>query len=116
VPAEAFEKMFGLKVAKDSEGCLQDIHWSIGLLGYFPTYTLGNLNAAQLMRRATQENVALESELAQGEYGSLLQWLRANIHRHGSRHRPQQLMQLATGETTQSSYYQDYLRKKFAGT
>jgi carboxypeptidase Taq len=63
-----------------------------------------------------QENGSLESELARGEYGSLLKWLREKIHRHGARHRPQQLMQLATGERTQSAHHLDYLRKKFTGT
>jgi carboxypeptidase Taq len=116
VPAywnEAFEKSFGLKVKSDADGCLQDIHWSIGLLGYFPTYTLGNLNAAQLMRRAAADNPSLESELARGEYASLLKWLREKVHRAGSRHTPPELMKLATGETTQSAYHLDYLRKKF---
>jgi carboxypeptidase Taq len=117
VPAywnEEFEKMFGLKVPRDADGCLQDIHWSIGLIGYFPTYTLGNLNAAQLMRRAMQNHPTLESELACGEYGTLLQWLREKVHRAGSRHTPPELMQHATGEPTQSAYHLDYLRKKFA--
>lgn len=117
VPAcwnEEFEKMFGLKVTKDSDGCLQDIHWSIGALGYFPTYTLGNLNAAQLMRRATSELPSLESELARGDYAGLLKWLREKVHRHGSRHTPSELMKLATGEPTQSTHHLEYLRKKFA--
>ena len=67
VPAywnEHFEKSFGLKVAKDADGCLQDIHWSLGSMGYFPTYTLGNLNAAQLMRQVQKDCPALETELA----------------------------------------------------
>jgi len=116
VPAcwnEEFEKSFGLKVARDADGCLQDIHWSIGLMGYFPTYTLGNLNAAQLMRRAAQENPALDGELARGQYASLLKWLREKIHSHGSRHTPAELMKQATGEPTQSSYHLDYLKNKF---
>jgi carboxypeptidase Taq len=110
---EQFEKMFGLKVAKDAEGCLQDIHWSIGLLGYFPTYTLGNLNAAQLMRKARTENPSLDAELARGEYGSLLAWLREKVHRHGMRHHPQALMKLATGQPTDSSAHLTNLREKF---
>jgi carboxypeptidase Taq len=116
VPAywnEQFEKMFGLKVTKDSDGCLQDIHWSIGLLGYFPTYTLGNLNAAQLMRKARTENPSLDSELARGEYGSLLAWLREKVHRHGMRYHPQALMKLATGQPTDSSAHLANLREKF---
>src|SRR5207253_3044699 len=99
---------------KDSDGCLQDIHWSIGALGYFPTYTLGNLNAAQLMRRAASELPSLESELARGDYAGLLKWLREKVHRHGSRHTPSELMKLATGEPTHSAHHLEYLRKKFA--
>ena len=118
VPAywnEQFDKMLGLKVTKDSDGCLQDIHWSMGTLGYFPTYTLGNLNAAQLMRRAALDLPALDSELARGEYRTLLGWLREKVHTQGQRHKPQQLMEQATGEPSRSSYHLDYLRKKFAG-
>jgi carboxypeptidase Taq len=118
VPAcwnEEFEKMLGLKVTKDSDGCLQDIHWSQGTFGYFPTYTLGNLNAAQLMRRAMLDVPYLTNELARGEYQSLLGWLREKIHRHGQRHKPRELMEKATGEPTQSSYHVEYLRAKFVG-
>ncbi|MGH7968384.1 MAG: carboxypeptidase M32, partial [Limisphaerales bacterium] len=112
---EEFEKMLGLKVDKDSDGCLQDIHWSLGDMGYFPTYTLGNLNAAQLMNRAKQEQPGLEAELKRGQYGTLLAWLREKVHRQGQRFRPQELIQQATGEPTNSSYHLDYLRKKFVG-
>jgi carboxypeptidase Taq len=118
VPAcwnEEFEKMLGLKVTKDSDGCLQDIHWSQGTFGYFPTYTLGNLNAAQLMRRAMLDVPALTNELARGEYQSLLGWLREKIHRHGQRHKPRELMEKATGEPTRSNYHVEYLRTKFVG-
>jgi carboxypeptidase Taq len=117
VPAcwnEEFEKMLGLKVAKDADGCLQDIHWSKGMLGYFPTYTLGNLNASQLMRQAALDLPALEVELARGEYGALREWLREKIHRQGLRHPPAELMRRATGEPTRSVCHLDFLRKKFA--
>jgi carboxypeptidase Taq len=116
VPAywnEAFEKSFGLKVDKDSNGCLQDIHWSIGSMGYFPTYSLGNLNAAQLMRRAHANHPTLDAELARGEYGTLLKWLREKIHCHGMKHPPQELMRLATGEGTNSAAHLAALRKKY---
>jgi len=117
VPAcwnEEFEKMLGLKVTKDADGCLQDIHWSKGMLGYFPTYTLGNLNASQLMRRAALDLPALEAELARGEYGALREWLHEKIHRQGLRHPPAELMRRATGEPTRSVCHLDFLRKKFA--
>lgn len=119
VPAywnEAFEKSFGLKVDKDANGCLQDIHWSIGTIGYFPTYSLGNLNAAQLMQRARADAPALDAELMRGEYGALLKWLREKIHRHGMRHHPQELMRLATGEGTSSAAHLAALRKKYGLT
>ena len=109
-----FEKMFGLKVTKESDGCLQDIHWSQGAFGYFSTYTLGNLNAAQLMRRVAQEIPSLQRELARGDYAPLLKWLREKVHGKGSRHMPQDLMRFATGEPTRSNYHLDYLRDKFA--
>jgi carboxypeptidase Taq len=112
---EQFEKMLGLKVAKDADGCLQDIHWSIGLIGYFPTYTMGNLNAAQLMRRAAEENPGLADELARGEYAPLRSWLREKIHCQGSRHNPRELIRLATGEPTGIRDHVDYLRAKFVG-
>lgn len=110
---EAFEKMIGLKVTKDAEGCLQDIHWSLGDLGYFPTYTLGNLNAAQLMARAQTECPGLEAGLARGEYNLLLGWLRDKVHRHGLRYPPQELMRLATGEPTSAVHHLLCLRRKF---
>ncbi len=118
VPAfwnERFEKMLGLKVTRDADGCLQDIHWSLGELGYFPTYTLGNLNAAQLMRKISQDLPDLEALLAAGNYQPLLSWLRENIHRHGLRYLPQDLIQRATGEPTSGKHHLEYLRKKFLG-
>ena len=110
---EAFQKMFGLKVPDDARGCLQDIHWSLGAFGYFPTYTLGNLNAAQLMRRARTGAPGLEKELAAGSYAGLLAWLRAKIHEAGQRLEPQALLNEATGETTQALHHLDYLRARF---
>ena len=110
---EQFEKMFGLKVPDDARGCLQDIHWSLGAFGYFPTYTLGNLNAAQLMRRARTEVPDLRKGLAAGSYTGLLGWLRGKVHQAGQRLEPQQLIREATGETTQARYHLEYLRAKF---
>jgi len=110
---EEFKNMFDLKVPDDARGCLQDIHWSLGAFGYFPTYTLGNLNAAQLSGRATQDLPKLDAELCSGNYQSLLGWLRARIHEPGQRYDPQELMRRATGETTQAQHHLEYLREKF---
>lgn len=118
VPAawnEAFAKSFGLTVPDDARGCLQDVHWSEGLIGYFPTYTLGNLNAAQLFRRALAELPELDAGLAAGGYGPLLGWLRAKIHQPGQRLLPRELMTAATGEPTDAKYHLAALREKFAG-
>jgi carboxypeptidase Taq len=118
VPAcwnEQFEKLFGLKVPDDARGCLQDIHWSLGAFGYFPTYTLGNLNAAQLMDAAAKQVPGLSQELAMGNYGNLLQWLRAKVHGTGQRFTPQEMMQAATGAPTQSEAHLAALRGKFLG-
>ena len=81
---EQFEKLLKLKVPNDALGCLQDIHWSFGSFGYFPTYTLGNLNASQLFRRAKHDLSTLEGDLTRGEYRHLLQWLREKVHQQGS--------------------------------
>jgi len=116
VPAywnEQFEQMSGLKVTKDAEGCLQDVHWSSGGIGYFPTYTLGNLNAAQLMQAARRENASLDADLRQGQYQTLLNWLRHKIHQEGSRHRPQELMEKVTGQATGIQAHLQLLREKF---
>jgi carboxypeptidase Taq len=110
-----FKEMFGLDVPEDRLGVLQDIHWSLGALGYFPTYTLGNLNAAQLMVAAKKQVSGLNDSLAQGKYGTLLEWLRTNVHQHGKRYLPTELMQKATGESTQAKYRIAYLREKYLG-
>jgi carboxypeptidase Taq len=110
---EEFRKLFGLKVPDDARGCLQDIHWSLGAFGYFPTYTLGNLNAAQLMRRATADLPELTPQLREGRYQSLLGWLQEKVHCQGQRHAPSELMRRATGEATEAGHHLACLREKF---
>lgn len=110
---ERFAALLHLTVPDDARGCLQDIHWSAGLFGYFPTYTLGNLNAAQLMHAARQAMPDLDASLAAGEYAPLLGWLRENIHSRGQELLPGELIRQATGEPLQPRYFLDYLRCKF---
>lgn len=105
-----FEAMFGLKVGKDANGCLQDIHWSMGGIGYFPTYSLGNINAAQLMHAAAPQ---VGDGLKTGDYAALLEWLRENIHRHGRHYLPDELMQRATGEAPNAKYHIEHLKKLY---
>src|ERR1700736_6189474 len=109
-----FKELFDLKVPDDRRGVLQDVHWSHGTFGYFPTYTLGNLNAAQLINAAETRVPDLGAQLARGRYQPLLQWLREKVHQHGRHYLPQDLMCRATGETTQAKYRIEYLRQKYA--
>ena len=95
---ELFLKLFGLKVPNDSQGCLQDIHWSMGGFGYFPTYTLGNLAGSQLWQAAHQDLPNLHSALDQREYHPLLNWLRQKVHTHGRRYLAGELIRRATGK------------------
>jgi carboxypeptidase Taq len=110
-----FEELFGLKVPNNRLGVLQDIHWSMGALGYFPTYSLGNLNAAQLMHYAEQNVASLSDALVKGDYQPLLTWLRSAIHRPGKKFLPNDLMIQATGEPTRAKYRIEYLRQKYLG-
>lgn len=109
-----FEKYFGIKVPNDAKGCLQDVHWSAGLLGYFPTYTLGNLYSAQFFATATRQMPDMNQQFAAGNYAGLLTWLRKNIHEHGKRYRANDLVKKVTGEPLSSKYLLDYLKKKYA--
>ena len=108
-----FEELFQISVPDDARGCLQDTHWALGLIGYFPTYTLGTLNAAQLFDAALEQVPGLEADLNEAKYSRLLEWLQQKIHRHGKRYSPSELMKQATGETTQATYFMDYLKAKY---
>ncbi|OGY81630.1 MAG: hypothetical protein A3F54_01020 [Candidatus Kerfeldbacteria bacterium RIFCSPHIGHO2_12_FULL_48_17] len=108
------KEYLGLTPKNDAEGVLQDIHWSQGGFGYFPSYILGNLYAAQLYARASQEMQNLETEIALGHFEHLLNWLRKKVHRHGKKYDPQELMMQATGEGLRSSYFIRYIEKKYA--
>src|SRR5207249_2219655 len=90
---EKYKHYLGLVPPNDAEGCLQDIHWSAGLVGYFPTYTLGNVFAAQLFRKANEDLGDLSQAFARGEFGDLLGWLREHVHRQGHRFRAGQLVE-----------------------
>lgn len=109
---ESFMKLFGFRPKTDSEGCLQDIHWSMGGLGYFATYSLGNINAAQLFETARQDPL-VSSSFAKGDFLPLLEWMREHIHVHGSNLLPQDLMAQATGSKTDPTAYLTHLRQRF---
>ncbi len=117
VPAawdEKFQKSFGLTPPDAARGCLQDIHWSMGGIGYFPTYTLGNLYAAQFMEQARQDVGDLDVDFRRGEFGRLKGWLNENIHRQGQRYRPAELCRRVTGQPLSHGPLLEYLRRKYA--
>ena len=109
---ENFKDMFGITPTTDTDGCLQDIHWSMGGMGYFSTYTLGNLNASQLFHAATKEQ-SIRDAFDRADYKPLLNWMQSNIHQHGSTYLPQDLMKLATGESTNPDYHLAHLKRRF---
>jgi carboxypeptidase Taq len=110
---ELFEKYLGIPVTDDASGCLQDIHWSGGNFGYFPTYTLGNLYAAQFWHAARDQVPGLEDGIAAGNTGALLGWLRKNVHRHGKRYDAATLVKKATGEALNEDYFIRYIKEKY---
>jgi carboxypeptidase Taq len=103
---------FNLTPPDDTRGCLQDIHWSGGAIGYFPTYTLGNLYAAQFFEQARSDLGDLDAQFAKGEFAPLLGWLRENIHRPGKRYTAGQLAQRITGKPLESAPLLRHLRAK----
>ncbi len=116
VPAawnDGMKALLGIAPPDDAQGCLQDIHWSMGSFGYFPTYQLGNLYAAQLFAAARRALPDLPQKIAGGEFRTLREWLRTNIHRHGKRHRATELLRQVTGQAPTVRPYMDYLNGKF---
>jgi carboxypeptidase Taq len=103
----------GIVPHDDAEGVLQDVHWSVGLVGYFPTYALGNLISAQLWDCIIQDIPDLNEHIRTGDFSELLGWLRKNIHRHGAKFEPQELVQRVTGNRIDPAPYLKYLQTKF---
>ncbi|MBN1395713.1 MAG: carboxypeptidase M32 [Pirellulales bacterium] len=109
---EKYQQYLGLAPPNDSEGVLQDVHWSAGMIGYFPTYSLGNLYAAQFFNQAETDLGGLDEHFARGEFGPLLNWLRENIHRHGQRYTAAELVERVTGRGLSASPLVEHLRSK----
>lgn len=106
------KQYLGVFPKNDSEGCLQDVHWSYGSFGYFPTYSLGNLYAAQFTNSMKKE-VDVDTCLKTGELKSVLDWLRKNIHIFGSLYLPEELVQKVSGESLNPQYFVDYIKEKY---
>ena len=109
-----FEEWFGLEVPNDTKGCLQDIHWSMGAFGYFPTYTLGNLYASQLLQAMSEDLGDIDTIIESGDWSSLLDWLRPRIHEEGSKWTPSELIENATGIPPSPEPFLNYVEEKYS--
>ncbi|HLL48191.1 MAG TPA: hypothetical protein VK399_15935, partial [Longimicrobiaceae bacterium] len=109
---ERMRQDLGVEVPDDRLGCLQDIHWSMGAVGYFPTYTLGNVYAAQFWETIRAQLPDLDAQVARGEFAGLLGWLRDNVHAHGSRFRAPELCERITGRPPSPEPLLAYLQGK----
>jgi carboxypeptidase Taq len=110
---EKYREYLGITPPDDALGCLQDIHWAHGAIGYFPTYTIGNLLSAQLYNKALETHSSLPSEIEQGNLATLMRWLRENVHRHGSRYTFSELVKTITGGEIMVGPFITYLKAKF---
>ena len=111
---EKMEEYLGLRPEDDAEGCLQDIHWSGGSFGYFPTYSLGSVLAAQLFAAAERDLGDLDDDIEAGEFDRLYGWLNENVHEHGCRYTTPDLIREATGEDFTAEYFLDYANEKYS--
>ena len=109
---EQIKKYLGLEVPNDSEGVLQDIHWSGGQFGTFCNYTIGNVMAAQLINTMDQNQPKIRNDINKANYEPLLNWLKNNIHQHGRRYTRNELLEKCTGEKLNSKPYINYLKNK----
>lgn len=109
-----YKEYLNIDVPSDSQGVLQDVHWSHGSFGYFPTYSLGSFYAAQFFSQAKKEIKNLEQEIEKGNLNPLLNWLRENIHKHGKHYNATQLCEKITGEKLNFKYFMDYAKQKYS--
>jgi carboxypeptidase Taq len=109
----ATEDLLGFTPPSDADGCLQDIHWSLGAMGYFPTYTLGTLMSVQLFEAAEHDLGDLGAHFERGKFAPLLGWLREHVHRHGRSRTADEILRDATGASLDAAPWLCYVRRKF---
>ena len=112
--ADQMEALLGVRPKTATEGAMQDIHWAAGIFGYFPTYSIGNIYAAQLFAAAQQQLNDFDSSLAAGRFEPLLRWLRSNVHEKGQCLLPSELITQATGEPPSSKFFMAYCENKYS--
>ncbi|MEM6645184.1 MAG: carboxypeptidase M32 [Bacteroidota bacterium] len=110
---DRMESYLGIRPESDANGVLQDIHWSLGAIGYFPTYALGNLMSVQLFNQARTDLGDLDAQIGRGAFGALLEWLRTKVHCYGRTRSAAEILHDATGQTLQAQPWLDYIRQKY---
>jgi carboxypeptidase Taq len=110
---EKYQKYLGIAPPSDADGALQDVHWSAGLFGYFPTYSLGNLYSAQFFAKANTDLGDQQAAFRRGDFAPLLAWLRENIHQHGQRYTAAELVQRVTGRPLSHTAWIEQMRAKY---
>ena len=104
----------GVEVPDDAHGVLQDTHWAVGLIGYFPTYLLGTVMSVQIWQRLVEDVPDLDEQIERGEFTALREWLGEHVHRNARKFTPQETLRRATGSTIDAKPYLGYLRAKYA--
>ena len=110
---DAMKELLGLTVENDRDGCLQDIHWYDGAIGYFPTYTMGALAAAQLFAAATAQDGSIRPAIANGDFSPLMTWLRSHVHGRASLHTTDDILMEATGAPLGTEAFKAHLHSRY---
>ncbi len=111
---EKYKQYLGIEPPSDADGVLQDVHWSSGMIGYFPTYMLGTLYSAQFFAKALEDMPNLKENMTDGDIRPLVNWLREKIHKLGAIYKPEELMERVTGSKPDPKYFIDYITAKFS--
>lgn len=112
---EKMEESLGITPPSDKEGVLQDMHWSGGAIGYFPTYAIGTIYASQLFNQLIKDRSETIEEIKKGEFGNILSWLRTNVHQYGRMMTADEIIKQATGEGLNAELFVSYLEEKYLG-
>ena len=110
---EKMTEMLGITPKNDREGVLQDMHWSGGSFGYFPTYAIGTIYASQLFKKLSEENSNIYNEIEQGNFTNILAWLREHVHKHGRMSTAEELIKNTCDEGLNSKVFVSYLKNKY---
>jgi carboxypeptidase Taq len=110
----AMKDYLGIDVPDDAHGVLQDVHWSRGAFGYFPTYSVGNVMSVQIWEKLREDVTDVDDQMARGEFGAIRDWLRTRIHVHGRKYLPAETIERAVGGPIDSEPYLAYLKKKLS--